>query len=120
MSEASDGVTPVRRAVQRAVETGERVPILADGRVVGYVSAPNQPLPPGPCCEEHAADLRGRVAALEAALRACCEAVETEKTCRECGGVQSHTDGDEDGVVARHRDDCEFGQARRELERGRA
>jgi hypothetical protein len=44
----------MRAAIDRAIATGERQPIVDDdGNVNGWVSVPNTPLAPGWCCEEH-------------------------------------------------------------------
>jgi hypothetical protein len=56
----------VKEAIDRAIKTGERVELKDEtGKVIGVISAPNEPLPPGWCCEEHAKDLSAKLAAVE-------------------------------------------------------
>lgn len=61
----------VREACQRAIETGEPVELRdEDGNVCAVISAPNKPLDPGWCCQEHAQDLQRQVTELQAEIAA--------------------------------------------------
>lgn len=47
--------TDAKLAVEIAVSTGEPVRLVnAEGMSMGVISTPKDPLPPGPCCEDHA------------------------------------------------------------------